>query len=187
MAKVKELSISREVTVLHNGVGDLAGGGSPVIIPSSSSLEERIGMRIHMLEYFAGYFDNTPADQSLITALAASADEIKFGLAFLASQPSGGFLETSPGVLDFNRVRRMDYGTAGSHQIWIDPIIRKDFSNWPGGGILCHPANVYHWSYCNNAMGASALIPIKIHYTLEDISDAEWEQLWKQIFVTQAG
>lgn len=181
-------------TVLRELSGSIAivetlDSGAITLVPSNVSLEERVAMRIYQIEYYGGFYTGASpsADSSLFTAMAASLDSVKFGFSFLAVQPVGGFLEYSPGVVDFNRVTRKDFGTAASGQLLIDPFIVKNMRDRHPDGMLVHPANLYYWKYTNVALGAACFIPFKIYYSMEDITDAEWEMLWKTIFVTQAG
>jgi len=156
------------------------------IIPSSVSLEEKVGMRIHKIEYYLTSPVAVAANAPLLP-MGASGDQLKFGLAFLAAMPVGGFFVESPGVIDFNVVTRLDLTAVGSINA-IDPMIIKDKAkDYPPDGILVHPANIYHWSYCTNALAAAISIGFKVFYTMEELSQDVWDSLWKQMFVTQAG
>lgn len=186
MAK-KEVSASSLELSGKISINNTLAANGVVKIDSAISIDENRAMRIRLIEYYFGFFDSVPADGSLLTSLAAASDDLKFGLSFLAAQPSGGFLETSPGVIDFNRVRRVDIGTAAEGDRIIDPVISKKMTERFPDGILIHPASLYTWFYTQNALGAACYIPYKIYYTMEDITDQMRESFWKQIFVTQAG
>lgn len=160
------------------GTGSLAQN---TIVPSSVSLEERIGMRIRCIEYYLTLADGAwPA--------LATGDLFRFGFSFLATQPSAGNMPNTPGVIDYNAIGRFDV-TAVGVQYSVEPIIVKDLSKRFPDGILIHPANLYWWNYVPNQIGAPTAfyVYINVYYTMEDISEDVWEDMWKQVFVSQAG
>lgn len=186
MAKDKKNYAMRELCVTFD-VGGSASNEVTTLVPSSIAMEERKGMRLRCAEYYIGRMTGAYSDESLLTALAASLDSTRFGLCWLATQPTNGFKEESPGVIDFNRVRRQDHGTAGNSFIIVDPFVIKDFTKRDPDGVLVHPANLYVWGHTEVSMGAGFEMAVKIFYSIEDITDEQWEELWKRMFVTQAG
>lgn len=173
---------SREVAVTAIFTGS-ATVANTTKIESSVALEEKIGMRIRAIEYFLH------TGNGGIAGLLAADDELRFGLCFLSSQPTGGFLPWSPGVIDYNTLIRRDIGVAANAMMLQDPVVVKDMLKRFPEGILIHPANLYVWSYAPNQIGAPTNIyaGIKIHYTMEDINQDAWDDMWKQMFVAQAG
>lgn len=174
---------------LISGEDGTIGDGSIEKVDSSADINSPIVLRIHAIEYFLGYFTGggSPAARGLFSNVAAVDDNIKFGMSFLAAAPEGGFLETSPGVIDFNRFQRKDIGTAATGILLKDPYILKDMHVRYPDGILVHPASLYKWSYVQNALAGAYSIAFKIYYTTETIDTATLDSFWKQIFVTQAG
>ena len=168
-------------------IGGSASNGETTKIESSVDIEERLAMRIYSIEYFGGYLTSALVDASLYTALAATLDETSFGFAFLATMPANGFKEDSPGVIDWHSVTRKDMGTAATGMVLVDPFITVDCTKRYPGGMLVHPANLYHWYATLVTMGAGCTIPYKVYYSMEAISDDLWDVFWKQIFTTQAG
>jgi len=176
--KKSGVSNPRELSVALTNAGTLAAT-TTTQVASNSSLEEKVAMRIHSIEY---YSDN-------LSPLTADLDRINFGFSFLSQQPSGGFTPLSPGVIDYNAVFCRLYGTAANKMINVDPFLIKNFANrYPeGGGVLVHPANLYWWTYCPDASSGAVTINAKVWYSMEDITQEMWDDLWKMMFVTQAG
>ena len=125
-------------------------------------------------------------EESVLTALDALNDRIKFGLSFLITQPTGGMEIDDPGVLDHNSLRcyHTDAVREEFHHL-KEPII-KDFSGLPGGGLLVHPVNLYLWAYNDQVIANTLDLHCMIHYTLIDITDAIHKELWQAIYIRQA-
>ena len=145
---------------------------------SSVALEEKIGMRIHRIEYDVS---------QILMQFGTNGDCVSFGHSFLAVQPAGGFTRVSPGVIDQNRLTRLFAGGAIDTHFFKSPEIIRDFTDLPGGGILIHPANFYIWYYTHNAFTTGDYIYANVYYSMEDITQDAWDELWKTMFVTQAG
>jgi hypothetical protein len=170
----------RELSIAMGSTGLLAAE-SITKIASASSPEDKQAMRIHTIEYFM----NHPTTGLVV--FGATGDNLKFGFSFLAAQPGGGFSPDSPGVIDYNVITRTDLGAAATGQLLKDPWIVKDMHARHPDGYLCHPSALYWWAYCGNALASAFVFYAKIWYTMETISQDMWDDLWKQIFVTQVG
>lgn len=151
-------------------------------VDSASSPEDKIGMRIHSIDYFV-----THITTGMLAALAASGDAVKFGFSFLSSQPAGGFVPQSPGVIDYKGLTRIDTGAAANGHFVSDPFTRTNMHDRHPDGFLIHPASLYYWYYTTNALAGNFYIYAKMWYTIEDITQDVWDDMWKAIFVTQAG
>jgi len=82
--------------------------------------------------------------------------------------------QTDPGLLDSHRIMRRDFGAAASGFLETVPFV-KDFSNMPGGGILCAPSPLYAVVQSFGAAAANSAI-IKLFYTYMQLStDEYWE------------
>lgn len=161
-------------TASVDGTGG-AGTAATVRIESSVSLSEKVGMRIWRTQWNIS---------TLQTVMDADADEVNFGLSFLAAQPAGGFVSNSPGVIEWNGVITRVIG-AGI----LNETVRMPVQNDYPAGLLVHPANLYHWNYVPNALVAAGPYTIwwTIFYTTEDINQDQWDDMWKAMFVAQAG
>jgi hypothetical protein len=170
----------RELSIAMGSTGVLAASVCTKIA-SASSPEDKMAMRIHSIEYFMAQITT-----GLVT-FGASLDNFKFGFSFLSAQPAGGFLPDSPGVIDFNVISRIDMGTAATGNLFKDPFIVRNMHDRHPDGFLVHPSALYYWSYVDNAMASAFVYYAKIWYTMEEITQDMWDDMWKQIFVTQAG
>jgi hypothetical protein len=179
MAKVKGQETAREVAFTFTNAGT-AAANTITKIESSVSLEEKVAMRIHSIEYHLA----TPSGWGNFTT---SGDRLFFGLTFLSTIPTGGFQSSSPGLIDFNQIYRLDFGTAAAGNLFKDPAIVKDMHLRHPDGILIHPANLYWWTYCGDALSGAFTGVGRIYYTMEDITQDVWDDMWKMMFVTQAG
>ena len=143
-------------------------------IATAYSAKDRVGLVLHAIEYMPrainGVFDT-------------AGDTVRFGLAVSSAQPTGGFLNTTPGVLDYNVLERSDIGAAAV--AFYNNIVRifKDFSNLPGGGYLLHPSFLFAWSYTVAALGTTFPIDIRLWYTIKAISDADYTDLWQNMIL----
>jgi hypothetical protein len=181
MAKQQKQTTSMELS-LAMSCAVTGTVGAVTKIPSSSTLSEKIGMRIRSIHYYLG---DTWMNQ-MLTAMIA---DMNFGLSFLAAQPATGFAPTSPGVIDHRKlvVNRSVLTAVGVDLVVQDMPMISDMTLKNEGGVLVHPASLYNWYYNVNAWGVGPLyIYMKIFYTLEDISQDTWDEMWKQMFVTQA-
>lgn len=178
MAKAKNqttnewLKVSGSMSV--DGTGG-AGTAATTKISSSVSLSEKTAMRIWRTDWFM---------ENLMTQMDADLDEVDFGFCFLASQPSGGFSPTSPGVVEYNKIHTRVIGAGILNEILRMPI-RNDYPQ----GLLLHPANLYYWNYVPNALVGAGPFTVywNIFYTTEEISQDQWDDMWKAMFVAQAG
>lgn len=157
--------------------GSATTSQGPTQITSGYALADKVAMRIQRINYFL---------HELTEQLNTSLDTARFGFCFLASQPTGGFLPQSPGVLDYVSITRLDMGTPATEKLIVEPSVTHDFMSLPGGGLLAHPAAFYTWAYTEDALAGSSAVYYDIFYTMEDITPDMWDELWKQIFVTQA-
>jgi hypothetical protein len=180
MATTKKQSNPRELCIAMGSTGVLAAE-NVTKIASASSPEDKQAMRIHAIQYFMLH------PTTGIEVFAADGDCIKFGFSFLSQQPTGGFVGDSPGVVDFNRVRRQELGVAANAVILKDPFIMKNMHDLHPDGLMVHPSALYWWTYVENALASAFTFHAKIWYTMEDITQDMWDDLWKMIFVTQAG
>ncbi|MCJ7654413.1 MAG: hypothetical protein MUO97_03785 [Dehalococcoidia bacterium] len=174
-------SSSKKLSIIIEMQAAAASGGVTTI-PSPVSIEERVGMRIRSIEYHTQYGEVNSIAQGLV----APADKVNFGFSFLAAMPTGGFKPTTPGLIDFKTITNQSFGAAASGGYQYSPMV-TDMTLRDPEGVLVHPANIYFWYYTTNALAAITQIYADVYYQSVAIDDKEWEQLWKQIFVTQAG
>lgn len=176
-AKSAQTSQTLALTYAISGAAALAVN---TIVPSSVSKQDKVAMRIRCIEYYWL--------QTAVHPCLADGDIIRYGFSFLASQPSAGNMPTNPGVIDYNLLCRQDITAIGVKH-WEDPLVTKDLTLRYPDGILVHPSNLYWWNYVPNQIGAptAAYVYIMLYYTMEDITQEMWDDMWMQMFVTQAG
>lgn len=138
--------------------------------------EDKTGFVIHLVEY---NFENP------LTLQLDSAERYKFGLSFLQVHPTGGMEANDPGVLDHNSISRNDLGTAAMAIFEKNPLVVKDFSSWPGGGLLVHPVNLFAWGYADQAMATQIIQHTIMHYRVIDLTPDLYAELWQSIYIRQ--
>ena len=123
------------------------------------------GMIIHQVEYSIG--------SAALQELDAEGDSINFGISGSDSLTTLDL--DDPEVYDFNVLRRIDFGTAGSAETIMMPYM-KDFSQLPGGGILVPADRLYTY-----VQGISLVSAITAHcrfrYTLITLSPVDYLEL----------
>lgn len=132
-------------------------------LETGTSIHEKVGWVISRVDY---YFLYSP------TNFAAASDRVEFGISVINT-----FTAPSPaenGVIDFNRVMRVDIGTAASGIIHQMPISRN-FGDLQGGGILVPPNPLYIY-----VMGTALTNPVtmkaRMFYTVRSLKTEDfWE------------
>lgn len=132
------------------------------------SLTEKVAWVISKLEYFyTGDWSNfAQAGDSLYAGLSVYNGITTFATAAAIVDPT---------LLDMFRLSRGDFGTAASGTI-LDHMVRKDFSNMPGGGIIVPPVPLYGWAQ-GVALTSAVTMVIKAYYTLLELSPDQYWQL----------
>lgn len=126
-------------------------------------LFDRRAFVIHRIEY---NFDAA-------TNIAASADSVIMGLA--VSNQLAAISQADPNVIDFMQLRRVDFGTAASGQLYTTPWVR-DFTDLPGKGIILpsHPL----FGYVQGVSSPAAVtLGIKFYYTIMELSAEDFIEL----------
>jgi hypothetical protein len=136
-------------------------------------------MRIRRINYFIG---------NALEAVDADGDRIEFGLTMIGTVPAAtNFLMNSAGIIDFNSIERKELGVAATAIISSGPEVVKDFASFPNGGLIIHPASLYVFQQTIDAVAAAWFLQVEMYYTMEDLTPETWDDLWRQIFVSQAG
>lgn len=180
-ATKKTVSIPQELNVGPLTNAGTGGVGNIVQVPSAIAISDKLALRIHAIHYFT--------NNARFRMQAITDGDLRYGFSFLAVQPAGGFTNLSPGVVDYNELRMNRNALTGVGFAWkfhTDPDVVDLHIRHPQG-ILVHPANLYFWNWNVTALDGSCSIWAKIWYNVEEISQDEWDELWKQMFVTQAG
>jgi len=153
-----------------------ANAGGTVQLGSTVSQMAKQGMVVQKIEYTLA---------PLSGMLSATGANLKFGLSHISAQPAAGWSPESPGLLDWNRVDRVDLGAAATGSLMTMPYV-KDFTALRGGGKLCHPAYLYMWYWVGaTALGATTYLYVRIDYTTLTLRPEEFVELWQNIMVTQ--
>lgn len=120
-----------------------------------------------------------------ITNMDALLDSVVCGLTVSASaQPSGGYSPKSSGVLDYIQLGPR-YGTlVGFNDQKME--FGHDFSSLPGGGLLAHPGSLYmFWqNQCTANLAATVSYNFEMYYSLVELTDADWQELWQLGYIT---
>jgi len=114
-----------------------------------------------------------------VLAMDAVLDMIEFGIMLFATQPYGGVVASTPGVLDYN-VKTQQYGTSVGGFVTKNSV-EKGFTDLQGGGLVCHPASLYVFG--NNKATAdfanAVIMRTEVYYTLIEISPTDWQEMWQ--------
>jgi hypothetical protein len=143
-------------------------------ISTAYSTKDPVGMIIHRVEY---------EYSNVIENLNTTLDAVRIGLSTISQQAVGGHNIDTAGVIDWNRILRIDYGTAAEAKV-KPHLLMKDFSTLPKGGILVHPAFLYAWAYTEAALTGAAEINLKLWYTIIALSDKDYLDLWQNMIIT---
>lgn len=127
------------------------------------SLFEKVAWILHRVEYLvpddATYFNGT-------------GDNLSFGLSTTDQLTTAAI--TNAAIVDWNQIKRTDWGTAAS--MWLDrqPYVR-DFMDLPGGGLILPPNPVYAWLK-GSGLASAADLTVRGYYTnLQLTPDQYWE------------
>ena len=133
------------------------------------ALFEKVAWLISRLEFFLHARD--------VTTFAANDDSVAWALCAANTLTTlfGGNTITDPRVIYGQRIKRMDFGTAGNADLYTDPQI-IDFSTLPGGGILV-PPNPLYGAIMGASAGGAATGYLRIYYSNYQLSGADeyWE------------
>lgn len=114
-----------------------------------------------------------------LEALDAAADRLMFGLCIGNTQPTGGFSNISPSVID---AHEMGYAFATAVGVMgLKHELSFTYTHLVGGGKLCHPASIFAWvkNASSVAWGASVSVMTELHYTLVELNDSDWQEMWQ--------
>lgn len=173
MAKKSTIDMYTQVMSAEGAISAAATTGTINKLDTAYNTKDKIGLVVQRIEW---YLQNIDADYS-------NADLSRWGLSFLSVQPSGGFEPEDAGLIDYNQVECIRFG-AGGADFFHYPIV-KDYSNLLGGGVLCHPAHMYFWTYNETALAAGIVVFMRMYYHKIDLNDDDYRDLWEAIVVTQ--
>lgn len=176
MAKISVLDRFPNVVRYFFAVPTVAGTINPPFkISSNYNPKDLLVMKIQRVRYI---LDKTRMN------LDAVLDEIRIGLCLQATVPSAGFVSYSSGLLDYNSITQQFGTSVGAFPVHTDIV--KDFSSLQGGGLICHPASLYAWNHnaCTADLAATVSVIIEIYYTLEDLTPADWQEMWQLGYIT---
>jgi len=128
-------------------------------------------MIIHRVEYLLS--TATPA------FLVADADAITFGLGGDDSLTTVAL--DSPQIYDYNKIVRVDYGTAGVAFWDVEPIV-KDYTMLPGGGKLVPADRLFVWAQ-GVSIASAITVTARFEYTINDLSAQDYLELAQSLRV----
>lgn len=131
------------------------------------SLFDKQAWIIHRIEYVMDEKFNSTADTLDIALCCANT---RTTIADLATF-------TDPTILDKVKMIRTDIGVAASGFYYTQPQIVKDFTNLPGGGLICPPTPMYGAAQGTGLSAASSSI-IRFFFTVVELSA---EQYWELV------
>lgn len=122
-------------------------------------------MLIHRIEY------NFSADEQ--NKIIAESDHIYFGIstANVATTPRG----SDPTMLDQNKFGFRISGTPAVDEI-LNEMWIKDFSNFPGGGILSIPSPLFVWAQ-GISLATAISISAVVYFTMKTLKPQEFAEL----------
>lgn len=89
-------------------------------------------------------------------------------------------------VKDAFRWRYFQWGTpANALYEYEGPIMRRNYRDWKGGGILMHASSVYAGALTmeTGAPGADVILYGRINFTYVDLDDRAFQELWESSFI----
>jgi len=162
------------VQILVGRIGIPLGADSGLAYKVSSAYDrkERKGMLIHRIEY-------DPTNMGLFTETAF---EQRFGFQSMLNTPESAWQADKVGLLDYKSVLRMDMGTAGTGVFIHQPLV-TDFTTLPAGGMIHHPSFLWSWGYNVAAVAATHYIAYRMFYTIVDLTDKDYQELWEMLML----
>ncbi len=131
------------------------------------SIYEKVGWLISRLDYHC---------KVLGANFAAEGDSITYGIS--VSDSISSISLSLAAIVDQNEITRMDFGTAGSGLLQVNPR-SKTFADLPGGGILVPPNPIY---ICvkGTALTSAITIYARMFYTVVELKGEEFWELVEQ-------
>jgi len=128
------------------------------------SIQDKVAWIVNRVEFLVEEFN--------ATVFNATGDFALFGLSVSNSFSNVAVSEVS--ILDYNRVSRIDIGTAASGFFKYEPFV-KDFSSMPSGGLLVPPTPLYLFAQ-GESLTAALRVTCRLYYTTLSLSvDQYWE------------
>ena len=148
-------------------------------ILSAYTPKDRTGIIIHRVEYDISNTDNWSASP------VTSGDRILFGLCFLSTMPETfGFNLDDVGVIDYNSLEHLRLSAVGFD--YMKGPFLKDWSTFPGGGLLVHPANFYCWVGTPDNIAADLIFMVRVFYSTVNLSEVMYRELWESRIIAQS-
>lgn len=129
------------------------------------TIHEKIGWIISRLDYSMGL---------AAANFGAEGDVVEFGIS-TSDLITTISLRTSA-IVDYNAIRRNDFGTAASGMLTRQPF-QKTFANLPGGGILVPPNPIYIYVK-GGALTSAMTIECRLFYTYKEL---KLEEFWELV------
>jgi hypothetical protein len=123
---------------------------------------DKVGLLVSRIEY-----------TGMETYLSADPDHVEFGLSASNGWASADPAESS--VIDYNRWKIVDFGTAGNAIERHTPFI-KDFSNLPGGGILITPKPLYMYIQ-GSSLTSPGSVAMRMFFTVLKLKPEDYFEL----------
>jgi len=129
---------------------------------------QKLAFILHAIEYLH--------DIGNYALFNATADTLTFGLSVSNAFATPGLAYSE--IVDFNMLTRVDVGAAASGG-WRDAPNIKDFSQYPGGGLIL-PADRLYIFLAGTSLTGAARVYARIHYTTQELSADQYWQLVEQ-------
>lgn len=147
-------------------------GGDIEKVPTAYSPKDRIGLLLQSMEFEF-------ARSKMMKDYFNPSNIFSIGLSFLATLPttSYGYQLDDVGLLAIvsKEFIELDLRTFDMH----DRIFFKDFSQYKGGGIICHPSSLYVWNAHEAAGSGNTTIKYRIGYNTIVLDEAMYRELWE--------
>jgi hypothetical protein len=135
-----------------------------VLMNTQISFNQKVAWVLSRIEYFI--------DSIAAANFNGDSDAVTFGLSVSNSWTSPVLSEAT--ILDYNRLQRLDYGTAASEERMVLPIL-KDFSSLPSGGLIVPAAPLYGFVKGSGLVSATSLTARMFYTVMELVGDDFWQ------------
>lgn len=129
------------------------------------NLFDRVGLLINRAEFHIR--------STVMAEFTAGGDNVQLGLT--ASNGLSQISETERAVIYKTTMARSDFGTAGSAQFTVQPLV-VDFADLPGGGMLVAPKPLY---FAGDSIGLASAhtFYLRLFFTIMTLKDADYFEL----------
>jgi hypothetical protein len=167
------------IGVTHAVDKDTAEVGGPHHIDLGVNARDRLGLIIREVQW---------SRMDLLANFNANGDLIRYGLTFRNQITAlSQVVLSEPASLDYNEYHYKKDAAPTMDYVW-DPVVRKSFRNYAGGGLLVHASRLFSWSYTIETSAPASDVDIygRIYFLWKELTDQEYTDLWESMMVPVA-